>query len=134
MPTTEVQSQNKFLNTVPGTESSLLKSKPFNPSPAQAVSQLTSLKPMVEPSFSSKPSFSGSSIPDLKIPGVDLSFLNRTPTFNAPSYTSALDIGKTGGNTSGPMVGPTVSSPSFMDRLKSFGQQALGGIKNLFGF
>lgn len=60
-------------------------------------------------------------VPDINMPGFNLNLGGFNAPFGQPSAT-------------GPSMGPTSNGPGFVDKLKSFGQSALGSVKKFFGF
>lgn len=71
---------------------------------------------------------SGFKMPDLKIPEFNLPGFNLNSTFNTPNPSFNPP------SSNGPTMGPSSSGAGFLDKIKSFGQSAIGGIKNFFGF
>lgn len=62
--------------------------------------------------------------------GVDFSKLNLNPVTAVQRF-----FGGGGAQTSGPTMGPSVTSGGgLIDKLRNFGQQAIGSVKNFFGF
>lgn len=69
----------------------------------------------------------------LNLPKINIPDVN-TPDFNLNLSGFSLPGQNAASTTTGPTMGPTSSGPGFLDRIKTFGQSALGSVKKFFGF
>lgn len=125
---------NPFANPLTSTKTvqpkeTLFSSNPFLKPPTTSPSQL--IGPSMAPGGFSSPSS------NIQAPTINPFSLNMgAPTQQREQLFSSLPGGSSSpamtSSTSGPITGPTVSSPGIFDKIKSFGQSALGAIKSFF--